>query len=78
MAQSVEHVLGKDEVTGSIPVNSSRRHLRKQVPFLLPAAGMLPLPKPRRGLYKNKTPVPRNEGFFFVLIDDKRHHQQHC
>jgi len=48
------------------------------VPFLLSAGGMLPLPKPRRGLYKNKTPVPRNEGFFFVLIDDKRHHQQHC
>ena len=21
---------------------------------------------------------PRNEGFFFVLIDDKRYHQKHC
>ena len=27
MAQMVEHILGKDEVTGSIPVSSSRKNL---------------------------------------------------
>ena len=27
MAQMVEHILGKDEVTGSIPVSSSRKKL---------------------------------------------------
>ena len=37
MAQQVEHILGKDEVTGSNPViSSSKKHLRKQVFFLLP------------------------------------------
>ena len=30
MAQQVEHILGKDEVTGSNPViSSSKKHLRK-------------------------------------------------
>ena len=34
MAQQVEHILGKDEVTGSNPVISSgKKHLRKQVFF---------------------------------------------
>lgn len=34
MAQQVEHILGKDEVTGSNPViSSSKKHLRKQVFF---------------------------------------------
>ena len=35
MAQSVEHVLGKDEVTGSIPVNSSKRYLHFAGTFFL-------------------------------------------
>ena len=30
MAQMVEHILGKDEVTGSIPVSSSR--INKPIP----------------------------------------------
>ena len=33
MAQQVEHILGKDEVTGSNPViSSSKKHLRMGVP----------------------------------------------
>ncbi len=36
MAQMVERVLGKDEVTGSIPVSSSKKSLmRKHWGFLL-------------------------------------------
>ena len=31
MAQSVERILGKDEVTGSIPVSSSKKKSRTQV-----------------------------------------------
>ncbi len=30
MAQSVERILGKDEVTGSIPVSSSKTKIRSQ------------------------------------------------
>ena len=35
MAQSVERVLGKDEVTGSIPVSSSKRGNRNDYLFFL-------------------------------------------
>ena len=35
MAQQVEHVLGKDEVTGSNPVSSSRRKTTRYCGFLL-------------------------------------------
>ncbi len=34
MAQQVEHVLGKDEVTGSSPVSSSIRHRALRCLFL--------------------------------------------
>ena len=34
MAQSVERVLGKDEVTGSNPVSSSKKGTPSGVPFL--------------------------------------------
>ena len=34
MAQMVERVLGKDEVTGSIPVISSKKKLRKFGAFI--------------------------------------------
>ena len=33
MAQQVEHVLGKDEVTGSSPVSSSIKVLPSEEPF---------------------------------------------
>ncbi len=35
MAQSVERILGKDEVTGSIPVSSSKIRTQKRSDFLL-------------------------------------------
>ncbi len=35
MAQQVEHVLGKDEVTGSNPVSSSRRKTTRYCGFSL-------------------------------------------
>ncbi len=35
MAQQVEHVLGKDEVTGSSPVSSSKKHHRIRWCFLI-------------------------------------------
>ena len=35
MAQAVERILGKDEVGGSIPPSSSRKHFRPEVLFLL-------------------------------------------
>ncbi len=36
MAQMVERVLGKDEVTGSIPVSSSKtKGTSQEVPFVL-------------------------------------------
>ena len=34
MAQMVEHILGKDEVTGSIPVSSSKNKRDYIVPFV--------------------------------------------
>ena len=37
VAQLVEHVLGKDEVTGSIPVVSSRFQVRIESGFLIGA-----------------------------------------
>ena len=33
MAQAVERILGKDEVGGSIPPSSSRKHFQKEVFF---------------------------------------------
>ena len=33
MAQSVERILGKDEVTGSIPVSSSKSRMQKRSGF---------------------------------------------
>ena len=33
MAQSVEHVIGNDEVISSILITSSKKHLREQVLF---------------------------------------------
>ncbi len=35
MAQQVEHVLGKDEVTGSSPVSSSKRKTTKYGGFFI-------------------------------------------
>ncbi len=31
VAQLAEHILGKDEVTGSIPVMGSKRRIRRQI-----------------------------------------------
>ncbi len=36
MAQSVEHVLGKDEVAGSSPANSSKKTAKFSGFFILP------------------------------------------
>ena len=35
MAQMVEHILGKDEVTGSIPVRSSKKNKSTSIEVLL-------------------------------------------
>ena len=41
MAQMVEHILGKDEVTGSIPVSSSKPRSNERV-FVLYCVGFKP------------------------------------
>ena len=40
MAQLVEHILGKDEVIGSIPISSSKKATQK-VAFFIQAAGLI-------------------------------------
>ena len=43
MAQLVEHILGKDEVAGSIPASSSKKSYTKVWDFLLITSSLLPL-----------------------------------
>ena len=56
MAQSVEHILGKDEVTGSIPVISSKNPVHasgRDFYFLLLTSSLLPQNKIHTGFLES-------------------------
>ncbi len=76
MAQQAEHVLGKDEVTGSNPVNSSKKKSKsKDLLFFLEMKRALRHKKKEAGLQQSEcfieTPTPDCNSVLSMIQLDK-------